>query len=69
MSTDLAVVLALLAAAVVMFALNRPRMDAVALIMMIALPLVALAGDAGPGQPGTPPPAASVGVDRGVWPG
>src|SRR5262249_31451913 len=38
MKTDLAVVLALLAAAIVMFAINRPRMDAVALIMLIALP-------------------------------
>lgn len=37
--SPLATVLALLAAAVVMFALNRPRMDAVALIMMVALPL------------------------------
>lgn len=39
MTTDLALVLALLAAAVAMFAANRPRMDAVALLMMIALPL------------------------------
>lgn len=39
MSTDLAVVLVLLASAVAMFALNRPRMDAVALIMLVALPL------------------------------
>jgi len=39
MSSDLAVVLALLAAAIAMFALNRPRMDAVALIMLTALPL------------------------------
>jgi di/tricarboxylate transporter len=38
MRTDLALVLALLAAAVVMFAVNRPRMDAVALIMLAALP-------------------------------
>jgi di/tricarboxylate transporter len=44
MSTDLAVVLVLLAAAVVMFALNRPRMDAVALIMMTALPLTGVIG-------------------------
>jgi di/tricarboxylate transporter len=35
---DLAVVLLLLAAAIVMFAINRPRMDAVALIMLVALP-------------------------------
>jgi di/tricarboxylate transporter len=39
MSADLAIVLTLLATAVAMFALNRPRMDAVALLMMIALPL------------------------------
>lgn len=38
MSTDLVIVLILLAAAVAMFALNRPRMDAVALLMMTALP-------------------------------
>ena len=36
--TDLAVVLALLAAAIVMFVANRPRMDAVALLMMTVLP-------------------------------
>lgn len=39
MSTDLAIVLTLLAAAIFMFILNRPRMDVVALIMMTALPL------------------------------
>lgn len=39
MSADLVLVLLLLAAAIVMFAFNRPRMDAVALIMMTALPL------------------------------
>ena len=39
MTTDLALVLALLAAAVVMFVMNRPRMDVVALLMMAALPL------------------------------
>src|SRR5215831_13067739 len=38
MSTELALVLVLLAAAIAMFALNRPRMDAVALIMLAALP-------------------------------
>jgi len=37
-NTDLAIVLALLVSAVAMFALNRPRMDAVALIMLVALP-------------------------------
>lgn len=39
MSPDLILVLALLAATIVMFAFNRPRMDAVALIMMTVLPL------------------------------
>src|SRR5215471_3257721 len=38
MSQQLALVLVLLAAAIVMFAINRPRMDAVALIMLTALP-------------------------------
>ena len=38
MNTEPAVVLALLASAVAMFALNKPRMDAVALIMMALLP-------------------------------
>jgi di/tricarboxylate transporter len=38
MRTDLALVLILLAAAIVMFAINRPRMDAVALIILTALP-------------------------------
>ena len=33
-----ALVLALLAAAIVMFAINKPRLDAVALIMLVALP-------------------------------
>jgi len=37
--SPLAMVLALLAAAVVMFALNRPRMDVVAVMMMVALPM------------------------------
>ena len=39
MMSPLAMVLALLGAAVVMFAINRPRMDLVAVIMMAALPL------------------------------
>lgn len=39
MTLDLALVLGFLAAAVIMFAMNRPRMDAVALIMITALPL------------------------------
>jgi Di- and tricarboxylate transporters len=42
MNADLAIVLAFLAAAVVMFAVNRPRMDAVALIVMTALPLTGI---------------------------
>src|SRR5260370_29941694 len=35
---ELAVVLILLAAAILMFAINKPRLDAVALIMLTALP-------------------------------
>jgi di/tricarboxylate transporter len=42
MNTDLAIVVALLAATIVMFAVGRPRMDAVALIMMTILPLTGL---------------------------
>jgi di/tricarboxylate transporter len=38
MNTDLAIVLLLLAVAVAMFVAGRPRMDAVALIMIVALP-------------------------------
>jgi di/tricarboxylate transporter len=38
MTHQLAVVLALLCAAILMFALNKPRMDAVALIMLTVLP-------------------------------
>lgn len=38
MNFDLAVVLALLVTAIAMFAINKPRMDAVALIMLTALP-------------------------------
>src|SRR5262249_28457753 len=38
MTTQLAVVLGLLAVAVVMFAIDKPRMDAVALLMLTALP-------------------------------
>jgi di/tricarboxylate transporter len=36
--TDLLIVLMLLGAAIAMFAMNRPRLDAVALIMLVALP-------------------------------
>jgi len=39
MTVDLAIVLALLVAAIAMFVLNRPRMDAVGLIVIVALPL------------------------------
>ncbi|MFO7641870.1 MAG: SLC13 family permease [Candidatus Competibacteraceae bacterium] len=38
MNADLAIILSLLAAAVAMFAINKPRMDAVALIMLTVLP-------------------------------
>jgi di/tricarboxylate transporter len=38
MTQQLALVLGLLAVAIAMFALNRPRMDVVALLMMVALP-------------------------------
>lgn len=55
MTTQLLLVLLLLAAAIAMFVLNRPRMDAVGLIMIVALPLTgaitmneALAGFADP---------------------
>ncbi|HBS29985.1 MAG TPA: SLC13 family permease [Phycisphaerales bacterium] len=39
MNTDLLLVLGLLVSAIVMFAINRPRMDAVGLLMIVALPL------------------------------
>ena len=55
MTRDLLIVLALLGAAILMFALNRPRVDAVALIMMVLLPFTgvlsveeAIAGFANP---------------------
>lgn len=38
MNTELLIVLALLVASVVMFVLNKPRMDAVAIIMLVLLP-------------------------------
>lgn len=41
---DLAIVLLLLVSAIVMFAIGRPRMDAVALIMIVALPLTGVIG-------------------------
>ena len=39
MSADLVIVLTLLVVAIVMFAIGRPRMDAVGLLMLTALPL------------------------------
>jgi hypothetical protein len=42
MNPELMVVLLLLAAAILMFALNRPRADAVALMMMLALPFTGI---------------------------
>jgi di/tricarboxylate transporter len=39
MNTGLLMILGLLAAAIVMFVINRPRMDAVGLIMIVAMPL------------------------------
>jgi di/tricarboxylate transporter len=42
MSTDLLIVLILLIATVAMFAINRPRMDAAALIMMTLLPFTGI---------------------------
>lgn len=44
MTMDLAIVLSLLVATIVMFALNRPRTDAVALLMMTLLPLTGIIG-------------------------
>lgn len=40
MTTELAIVLGLLGVAIVMFALGKPRMDAVALLVLVALPLL-----------------------------
>src|SRR5262247_1133057 len=40
--TDLLIVLTLLGAAIVMFAINKPRLDAVALIMLVALPFTGI---------------------------
>ena len=42
MNTDLIIVLLLLAAAIVMFVINKPRMDAVALIMIAVMPLTGI---------------------------
>ena len=38
MNASLVVVLVLLASAIAMFAINKPRLDAVALIMLVMLP-------------------------------
>ncbi|MGL5016993.1 MAG: SLC13 family permease, partial [Luteolibacter sp.] len=38
MNTELIIVLSLLVASVVMFVINKPRMDAVALLMIVLLP-------------------------------
>ena len=46
MNADLAIVLGLLVTAIAMFAINRPRMDAVALIMLTALPFTGVIGTA-----------------------
>jgi di/tricarboxylate transporter len=42
MNFDLALVLLMLAAAIVMFVINRPRMDAVALLVMVAMPFTGI---------------------------
>ena len=42
MNIELAIVLVLLAAAIAMFAISKPRMDAVALIMLTVLPLTGI---------------------------
>ncbi|MFG1396209.1 SLC13 family permease [Roseixanthobacter pseudopolyaromaticivorans] len=42
MNAELAIVLLMLAAAVVMFIVNRPRMDAVALLVIVAMPLTGI---------------------------
>ena len=42
MTSQLALVLALLAASIAMFVMNRPRMDAVGLIMLTGLPLTGI---------------------------
>lgn len=42
MNLDLALVLLMLAAAILMFVINRPRMDAVALLAMVAMPFTGI---------------------------
>src|SRR3984885_6342478 len=42
MNLDLALVLLVLAAAIVMFVIDRPRMDAVALLVMVTLPFTGI---------------------------
>ena len=60
MNAQLAMVLALLVAAVVMFAINRPRMDAVALLMIVALPFTGVLFGCGQVFPGPYLDGASV---------
>ena len=50
MGADLGIVLLLLAIAIAMFAIGRPRLDAVALIMLVTLPftgVLTMGGGAG----------------------
>ncbi len=42
MNLELALVLLMLAAAVIMFVINRPRMDAVALLVLVAMPFTGI---------------------------
>ena len=42
MNPDLALVLLMLAAAIAMFVTNRPRMDAVALLVIVAMPFTGI---------------------------
>jgi di/tricarboxylate transporter len=42
MNLDLTLVLLMLAAAIAMFVINRPRMDAVALLVMVAMPFTGI---------------------------
>ena len=50
MKADLLIVLALLGAAILMFSLNRPRSDGVALIMMVTLPFTGFSGASMPAR-------------------
>src|SRR4026209_1493332 len=42
MNLDLALILLMLAAAIAMFVVNRPRMDAVALLVMVSMPFTGI---------------------------